>query len=225
MHRIELTALRSAHLRWEKLIDDLPPTLESLGLAHDDAATDGAAVALDEGEDGCTILFDHLELGRRAARALAIRSGVPVGVFEVVGSAGSKRFRFRTTAWRATPAGELLAGEGRELDLEDPEETWGGGSLEVQANRVLDLFADLNRRGCRSVELGYRRRAKARASSPRIAKLLATLQKAKSIEAQAQPDGRVALKIELATGGKQTSFCSAEEHAELERLLTGGTRP
>jgi len=220
MHRIELTALRSANLRWEKLVADLPPTLESLGLAHDDAATDGQAIVLDHGEDGCTILLDKVTLSRRAARALAKRSGVDVTLFEVVGSAGSKRFRFRTTAWRAKADGALLSAEGKELDLEDPEETWGGGTLEVRANRVLDLFADLVRKGSRELTLGYRRKAKGRPSSPRVATLLASLQKAKSFEAVPQADGRVALQIELATGGKQTSFCSAAEHEELEGLLS-----
>ncbi|MBI5545402.1 MAG: hypothetical protein HY901_16070 [Deltaproteobacteria bacterium] len=220
MHRIELTALRSSALRWEQLVSELPPALESLGLVHDDAATDGTAVVLDHGTDGCTILFENVALSRRAARALATRTGVPIALFEVVGTAGTKRFRFRTTAWRATAVGEMLGAEGVELDLEDPEESWGGGPLEVQANRVLDLYAELNRRGSRTLELGYRRRPRARASTPRVATLLAMLQKAKSFEAQPQADGRVALKIELATGGKQTSFCSAVEHEELEKLLS-----
>lgn len=218
MHRIELAALRSADLRWEKLVNELPPTLESLGLAQDDGAKDGEVVVYDHGEDGCTLLVPKVTLARRAARSLAARSGVEVQLFEVVGSAGSKRFRFRTTAWRATAKGELRPGEGRELDLEDPEETWGGGTLDVQANRVLDLFADLVRAG-KSLSLGYRRKAKARPSTPRVATLLASLQKAASFEAAPQADGRVALQMVLATGGKQTSFCTAAEYQELELLL------
>ncbi|HEY3451594.1 MAG TPA: hypothetical protein VGK67_34870 [Myxococcales bacterium] len=218
MHRIELTAMRSSKLRWEKLVADLPPTLESLGLAQDDKASDGEAVVIDQGEDGCTILLPKVALARRAARALAARSGVDVMLFEVVGSASTKRFRFRTTAFRATAAGALLAAEGTELDLEDPEETWGGGTLEVQANRVLDLFADLLRSG-RTFNLGYRKKAKGRPSTPRVATLLSTLQKARAFEAVPQADGRVALQMELATGGKQMSFCTAAEHEELEQLL------
>ena len=54
---------------------------------------------------------------------------------------------------------------------------------------------------------------------PLLATLLASLQKAKSFEAQPQADGRVALKMSLAKGGTQTSFCSKDEHKELESLL------
>jgi len=223
MNRIELTALFSADMRWDGLVDDLPPALESLGLTHDDQASDGALTVHDHGEEGCVLVLGNIELGRRAARALATRLKVPVTVFEVVGSRGTKRSRFRTEAWKATPAGELNPAEGRELDLEDPEETWGGGSLEEQAQHVLKLFAELDRLPHRSVELGYRKRAAARPSSPRLAKLLQSLQQAKRYAATVQPDGRVALRLELAKGGTQTSFCSAAEHAELEKLLAGRT--
>lgn len=225
MRRIEVTALRSAELRWDQLVADLPPVLESLGLVHDEAASHGEATVLDLGEDGCTILLGDVALSRRAALALAGRSGKAIELFEVVGSAGEKRFRFRTTAWRAMSDGELRAADGVELDLEDPEEEWGGGPLEVRANRVLDLFAELNRRTSRSLSLGYRRRQqKARPSTPRVATLLASLQKARSFDAEPQADGRVALKIELATGGRQMSFCSPDEQRELEQLLAARPR-
>lgn len=221
MHKIELTALRTAKLEWDGLVDHLPAALESIGLAHDDGASDGEAVVSDHGDEGCTILMPNVALARRLARALATGAGVDVDLFEVVGTAGEKRFRFRTTGWRATPAGELRAADGVELDLEDPEEQWGGGALEVRAKRVLDLFAELDLFAGRTLQLGYRRRAKPRPSSPRLATLLALLQKSKSFVAAPQADGRVALQVELATGGKQTSFCTQAENAELELLIVG----
>lgn len=219
MKRIELAALCSRELRWDKLVADFPPALESIGLAHADSSSDGEVIVLDHGEEGCVILFDRVGLAQRAARALATRSGAVVRVYEVVGSRGEKRSKFRTSAWRAVPSGELAPAEGRELDLEDPEETWGGGPLDQQANRVLDLFAELDRLADKTLKLGYRRRAPAKASTPRVAALLASLQKAKSFEAQPQADGRVALKMALAKGGNQTSFCTQAEHEELESLL------
>ncbi|MGC4118894.1 MAG: hypothetical protein QM765_30880 [Myxococcales bacterium] len=88
----------------------------------------------------------------------------------------------------------------------------------MQANRVLDLFADLSRSG-RTLSLGYRRKAKGKPSTPRVATLLATLQKTASYDAVPQADGRVALQMVMATGGKQTSFCTAAELEELEQLL------
>jgi hypothetical protein len=221
MNRIELTALCSADMRWEMLVADLSPTLESLGLAQDDKATDGEVVVNDRGDEGCVLMMGNVALSRRVARALATRLKVDVDLFEVVGSRGTKRFRFRTTGWRATAAGAMNPHDGKELDLEDPEETWGGGSLDVQGKRVLDLYAELDGFAKRTITLGYRRRAMARPSTPRVATLLASVQKAKSWEAQVQPDGRVALRLELATGGKQTSFCSAAEHEELEKLVGG----
>jgi len=163
----------------------------------------------------------RVALARRAARAVATRLQVAVSLFEVVGSRGSKRFRFRTAAWKAACDGELSPAEGKELDLEDPEETWGGGSFEVQAERVLELFASLDGLPRKTLCLGYRRRAGARPSSPRVAMLLSAVRKAKRFTADPQADGRVALRLELATGGSQTSYCSAPEHEELERLLGG----
>jgi hypothetical protein len=225
MKRIELTALVSAKMRWEMLVAGLPPALESIGLAHDDGATDGEIVVIDHGDDGCVLLLGRVALARRVARALATRLKVDVTVFEVVGSRGSKRFRFQTAASRATAEGGLVPADGVELDLEDREETWGGGTLEVQAKRVLDLFADLHGFPKQTITLGFRRRAGARPSTPRVATLLGSVQKAKSFEATVQPDGRVALRLELATGGTQTSFCSAAEHEELQMLLLGKAPP
>lgn len=224
MNRIELAALRSSALRWEMLVADLPPALESIGLAHDEAAKDGEVVVQDFGEEGCVLRMGNVALARRAARALATRLKVPVLVFETTGSRGTKRFKFKTTAWRATPAGALDAAEGKELDLDDPEETWGGGTLEVQGRKVLELFAELEGLPRQTITLGYRRRAGARPSTPRVAAMLASLKKAKGYQAQEQPDGRFALRMELATGGVQTSFCSRAEHEELERIL-GASAP
>ena len=225
MRRIELVALRSTDLRWQRLGEVLPPTLDTLGLAHDDGATDGSLTLLDHGESGCVVMFDHAKLARRAALLLATRAGVSVDLFEVIGTSGGKRNRFRTEALRATPGGELRPAEGQELDLEDPDQHWGGGDLEAQATRVLGDFAMLLGGAERKLSMGYRRKPMPRPSTPRVATLLASLQKAKSHEAQPQDGGRVELRIELAAGGRQTSFCSAAEHEELERLLLGGGKP
>lgn len=221
MRRIELVALRSTALPWQRLGEVLPPALETLGLAHDDGESDGSLTLQDHGQRGCVVLFDHARLARRAALQLATRAGVTVEVFEVIGTSGGKRNRFRTEAFRATSQGELRPAEGKELDLEDPEQQWGGGDLEAQAKVVLREFALLEGGAERTLALGYRRKPAPRPSTPRVATLLASLQKAKSHEAHPQAGGRVELRIELAAGGRQTSFCSTAEHEELERLLGG----
>ena len=157
MRRIELVALRSNALRWQRLGEVLPPTLETLGLAHDDGESDGKLTLQDHGERGCVVLFDHARRGRRAALLLATRAGVTVEVFEVIGTSGGKRNRFRTEAFRATAQGELKPAEGQELDLEDPEQQWGGGDLEAQATRVLHEFARLEGGAERTLPMGYKR--------------------------------------------------------------------
>jgi hypothetical protein len=219
MRRLELIALRSAALRWSQLTEALPRTLETLGLVHDEAATDGEITVLDHGEEGCVLLLDDCALARRAALSLATRSQAAVDVFEVIATSGGKHHRFRTAAFKATAKGELKDAEGEELDLEDHEQTWGGGDLAQQARRVLDLFARLDFGATRTLQMGFRRRPKGRPSTPRVATLLASLQKARSHEVHPLPDGRVELRVELAAGGKQTSFCTKAEHEELERLL------
>jgi hypothetical protein len=221
MRRIELIALRPAALTWEHLTQLLPPALEAAGLAHDEGGRDGEITVLDHGEE-CVVIVDSATLAPRVALALARRASTAIDLFQVVGTRGEKRSRFRTAAWRATPEGELRDAEGKELDLEDPEQSWGGGGLEEQARRVLDEFAQLDVFALRTLALGYRRQAGARPSSPRIAALLATLKKAKSHVAATLPDSRVELRISLAAGGTQTSYCSAAELEELERLLGGG---
>ena len=222
MRRIELIALRSKDLRWEPLGKVLPPALEALGLTADDAATDGEITLRDRGDDGCIIQLQSAALARRAALAIATRSGCSLFIYEVVGSAGEKRSRFRTKAFKATAQGELKDHEGVELDLEDPDQHWGGGDLEEQATRVLEAFASIEGGAQRTLSLGYKKRPAGRPSTPRVATLLQYLHKSKSHTALPQPDGRFELKIELAAGGKQTSFCTAAEHEELQRLIGGG---
>jgi hypothetical protein len=222
MHRLELIALRCKKVRWEALVATLPKALEALGLAHDDGAKDGSVILRDHGDDGCLVFIDHCALARRAALQLATRTQTPVEVFEVVATSGGKRNRFRTTASKATATGELLPAEGAELDLEDDKQTWGGGELDDQAQRVLEAFALLEGGSLKTVELGYKKKPLGRPSTPRVATLLASLQKAKSHAGVPQKDGRIELRIELAAGGRQISFCTVAEHEELERLLGGG---
>jgi|GEM_PF-2044276 len=219
MRRTELIALRASALSWERLTEFLPPTLDAVGLVHDPAGPDGEVTVLDHGDQGRIVLFDKASLARRAALALSTRAGVPISVFEVIGTAGSKRYRFRTTAFKATAQGELLPAEGKELDLEDEAQQWGGGDLEEQAHRVLEEFAVLDGGAERTLRMGYKRKPAARPSTPRVATLYASLQKAKSHESVPQAGGRVELKIELAAGGKQISYCSTADYEELERLL------
>jgi hypothetical protein len=221
MHRIELCALRSIDISWERLVAVLPQALEALGLAHDEAATDGEVTLQDRGGEGRLVVFMNAALARRAALAVATRAGAPVALFEVIGTSGGKRVRFRTAAFKATAAGELRDAEGKELDLEDPAQTWGGGDLSKQAQRVLEEFAVLVGGAARTVRLGYRKRPAARPSTPRVATLLASLMKAKSHQGVPQAGGRVELRIELAAGGKQTSYCSAAEYEELQKLIGG----
>src|SRR5436309_2093809 len=70
-------------------------------------------------------------------------------------------------------------------------------------------------RGLRS----FKKRKTEKASTPRVAALLQSLQKSKSHEAVPQGEGRVELRIELAAGGKQRSFWSEAEYEELKRLI------
>jgi hypothetical protein len=224
MRRIERIALHAKELRWEPLGKVLPAALEALGLVADDEATDGEITLRDLGEDGCIVQMGHSALARRAACAIATRAGVNLMVYEVVGSAGEKRNRFRTQAHKATAKGELKPAEGKELDLEDEGQKWGGGSLADQAERVLEEFAQLAGGQVRALSLGFKKRPAGRPSTPRVSTLLGYLQKSRHHEAHPQPDGRVELRIELAAGGKQTSFCTAKEHEELLRLLGGAKK-
>jgi len=222
MQRTELAILRSSQLDWQRLVEILPGALEALGLVHDDAASDGQITIFDRGESGCVLHLEKAALARRAARALATRASAKVELFEVVGTSGGKNNKFRAAAFVATPSGELKNAEGKELDFDDPTETWGGGGLGDQAQRVLEEFAQLPslaRSATRMLRMGYRSRPAGRASTPRVAQLLGLLKLSKSHTATAQPNGRYELCIELAAGGKQTSYCTAAEHEELTRLF------
>jgi len=180
----------------------------------------GVAVALlDLGADGRVALFDDAALARRAALALAKQTQARADVYEVVGTAGPKRFRFRTEAWLATPEGDLRGAEGREVNLDDPE-VWTG-DLAEQADQVLEAFARFEGGAQQSARQDFKPKKAARASTPRVAGLLKALQDAKAHQALPQDDGRVELRIELAAGGVQRSFCSAAEHEELTRLFGG----
>ena len=222
MQRTEIAILRSPQLDWTRLTEFLPRALEALGLIHDDTGADGQITIYDRGEAGCVLHLEKNALARRAARALATRAAIPVELFEVVGTSGGKRNRFRAAAFLATASGELKDAEGKELDFEDPAETWGGGDLQAQARRVLEEFAQqpsLARSATRMLRMGYRVRPAARPSTPRVAQLLGLLKLSKSHQAVPQPNGRVELRIELAAGGKQTSYCTAAEHEELQKLF------
>jgi hypothetical protein len=157
MRRVERVAVFSKDLRWEPLGKVLPQALEALGLAADDAATDGEITLRNRGEHGCVIEFASATLARRAALAVATRAGLDLMVYEVVGSAGEKRNRFRTTAHKASAKGELRPSEGKELDLEDGDQKWGGGSLADQAARVLSEFGHLGAGQVRSLSIGYKK--------------------------------------------------------------------
>jgi hypothetical protein len=224
MQRTEIAVLRSSQLDWKRLVEILPGALEALGLVHDDNASDGQITVFDRGEAGCVLRLEKTALARRAARAVAKRASVKVELFEVIGTNGGKQSRFRAAAFLATPDGELRDAEGRELDFDDPSETWGGGQLDDQTQRVLEEFAELPslaRSAVRMLRMGYRSRPAGRPSTPRVAQLLGLLKLSKNHTAVPQPNGRVELQIELAAGGKQTSYCTAAEHEELTRLFGG----
>ncbi len=225
MRRTESIALRSADFRYAPLVEGLPKIFESLGFRlFSESAGDGQIFVLDHRDHGCVLLVDDATLARRAARALAATIGGSVKLYEVIGTGGEKRFRFRTEALEATKSGELRPAEGKELDLDDLQQNWGGGPLEAQSKRVLEEFAQLEGGAFQTKKFGYKRAAAPRPSTPRVATLVATLKKAKSYEGVPQPGDRVELRIEMATGGKQTSYCSAAEYDELERIVGGGKK-
>lgn len=219
MRRVESVALRAAKLSWDQLVAALPRALEAVGLVHDEGGKDGQLNAQDHGGAGCVLLLDDAALARRIACALSTASATPVEVFEVVGTSGGNHNRFRAAAFKALATGELRDHEGQELPLDDPSVKWGTGSLADQAARVLRDYAVLAGGSARSLLMGYKERPAPRPSTPRVATLLASLKKARSHEFKPQPDGRAELKIELATGGKQISYCSKAEHEELLKLL------
>lgn len=215
MRKIERAALRTKTWSWAQLQESFSPAMAPVGLTPGDG--DVSVALLDLGDDGRVAIFDDGALARRAGLALAAKIGAPVDVFEVLGTAGPKRFRFRTTAWRATPEGDLKSIEGQEVNLEDPE-AWTGDFAE-QADQVLSAFARFESSTRESARCDFVRRKGGKASTPRVATLLSALREAKRHELLPQPDGRFELRIELAKGGVQRSFCSADEAEELKRLL------
>lgn len=215
MRKIERAAVRSKAWTWSQLQSSLGPAMTGLGLSAEPG--DVSVALLDLGDDGRVAIFDDAALARRAALALAKATGASADVYEVLGTASPKRNRFRTTAWRATPEGDLRSAEGEDVNLEDPE-AWTG-DFEEQADQVLSAFADLSSHATQTERHDFTRRKGGRASTPRVASLLSALQKAKKHEFVPQADGRVELRIELAQGGTQRSFCSSAEHDELQRLL------
>lgn len=196
----------------------LPSMLDELGVAIDSGARDGELIVRDHGDLGLVVLFDSGSLAERAARALAPKLGVPVRAFTIIGTAGDKGFKFRSEAKEAAATGELRETEGEELDFDDPEQQWGGGDLEARSQRVLREYARLPSTILQSKTLGLKRRSAGRPSTPRVATLLQLVKKAKSWEGAPQPNARVELRVELAAGGRQLSYCTQAEFEELEKI-------
>lgn len=224
MRKCELAALRSKALSRERFEELTPPTLEGLGLAVDSKGRGGQLVVRDHAELGCVVWFSSSSLAQRAALVLARLLSQPVEVYEVIGTSIEGGFKFRTAAYQATPDGALSPSEGVELDLEDPEEDWGGGTLEARTQRVLLDFGDLPGIVAQESVVGFKRLAGGKPSSPRVASLVALLKKAKNYESSQLDDGRVELRVELAKGGRQTSYCTMTEFEELESLAKGRKR-
>jgi hypothetical protein len=216
MKRVELAAIRCKAWTWEAMGEGLTPALDGLGYSLGTNAQSVHVEMLDRGADGRVLVLDDGALARRMGLALATRTKSAVDVYEVVATGGAKN-RFRPTAWKATAEGELRSAEGVELDLENPE-GWTG-DLREQAEQVLDAFAGFGQASSQRELRSFKKRKVEKASSPRVAALLAALQKAKRHEAVPQPEARVELRIELAAGGNQRSYCSAAEYEELQKLL------
>src|SRR4051812_31919481 len=83
MRKQELVALRLKTGTYQGIIDVLPSTFDTLGIAVDAGARDGSFTIRDHGERGCVVILGNSELAQRAARALAPKVGGPVQVFAV----------------------------------------------------------------------------------------------------------------------------------------------
>jgi hypothetical protein len=221
MKKYELAGLRLKGVPYQKVLDLLPSSFDGLGITADAEARDGSFTIRDYGERGCVVLLPNGDLAQRAARVLAPKLAQAVQAY-VVNGTSANRFRFRAAAFEATPDGHIRDIPGEELDFDDPEQQWGGGSLEARTERVLKDFGAMPTLFERSKILGYKRVSAGKASSPRVATLLAILKKARTWEGVPTADGRVELRVGLAAGGKQTSFCTAAEFAELEALTGRG---
>lgn len=224
MRKCELAAIRSESLTWDRFQQLLPSALDGLGLAADAKGRDGEFTVRDHAELGCVVLFSNSALAQRAALVLAPILEAPVDVYEAVGTSGENGFKFRTAAFKATPDRTLSPSEGEELDLDDPAEDWGGGALDARTQRVLRDFGDLPGIVAQTSVVGFKRRPGGKPSSPRVASLVALLKKAKMYESTVLEGGRVELRVELAKGGRQTSYCTVAEFEELERLAKGRKR-
>jgi len=221
MRRLELVAIRLKTATYPAVLTALPAAFGSLGITADHNARDGAFTIRDHAERGCVIFLGSLDLAQRTARALAPIAGGPVQVYDVGGSNSGSTFKFKAVAFEATPDGQLRDFSGVELDFDDLEQTWGGGSLEDRAKRVLRDYGELPTLWTQEKVIGYKRQPIGKPSTPRVATLLALVKKARTWEGV--PDGkRVELRVELAAGGRQTSFCTADEFEELSRLAGRG---
>jgi hypothetical protein len=222
MRKEEIVALRPKKASFQTLVELLPTVFDAIGLVADHNRKDGAFTVRGFAEHGCVITLGSGEVGQRAARALAPKLGESIRIYAVNGTDSGARMRFRAEAFEATPEGHLKDASGVELDFEDPEQQWGGGPLEQRAKRVLRDFGALPQIVTQEQTFGYKRKSGGKPSSERVAKLLATLKKSRTWEGVPMEGGRVELKMELAKGGKQSSFCSAAEYEELQRLTGRG---
>jgi hypothetical protein len=222
MRKVELVAIRLKNATYANLLTAVPAAFDSLGITEDVGARDGSLAIRDHAERGCVISLENLDLAQRTARALVPVAGGPVQIFEVGGTNSGTTFKFRAAAFEATVDGQLRDFAGVELDFDDLEQTWGGGTLDARAKRVLRDFGELPTLWAQEKVIGYKRRSAGKPSSPRVSTLLQTLKKARTWEGVPQEGGRVELRLELAAGGRQTSFCSAAEFEELRKLTGRG---
>jgi hypothetical protein len=223
MRKQELIALRLNRAAFSKVLELLPASFDALDITIDAGGRDGAFTLRDYGDRGCVVLLGNLELAKRTARALAPKLNEAVQIYDVAGTQTETRFRFSAEAFEATPDGQLREISGVELDFDDVEQQWGGGTLEARIQRVVREYGALPSLYTAEKRFGYKRRAAGKPSTPRVSTLLALLKKARTWEGVPQDGGRVELRVVLAAGGKQSSFCSQAEFEELQKL-TGGAR-
>lgn len=218
MRKEELVALRCKTASFQPLIDTLLASFDTLGIAVDDGAKDGKLIIREHEGRGCVVTLGNADLAQRAARVLAPKVGGAVQIYQVSGTNSGVTFRFKAAAHEATVDGHLKEISGVELDFDDPDQQWGGGGLEARAQRVLREYGALPHIVLREQGIGYKRRAAGRPSSPRVATLLTLVKKARTWEGVPNAGERIELKVELAKGGKQSSFCSVAEYEELKKL-------
>lgn len=218
MRKQELAALWLKSGTFQDIVDTLPSHFGTLSIAIDAGARDGEFAIEDYGARGCVIMLASGELAQRVARALAPKAGAKIPIYVVTGTNSGTKFKFRAAAYEATPDGHLRDASGVELDFEDEQQQWGGGSLDARTRRVMHDFGALPALKLQSKYIGYKRQSVGKPSSPRVATLMALLKKARTWDGHPIEGGRVELKVELAAGGRQSSFCSAAEFEELKKL-------